>query len=71
MRVREVLDISRNYPFMAEVLRIVDGGEPITSESPFYQTYLLARQRGFIKRVGDDGKTIIVSDRGREFLKRK
>ncbi|MCB9800562.1 MAG: hypothetical protein H6773_00030 [Pseudomonadales bacterium] len=71
MREGEVLYITNNHPFMAEVLRMVDRAEAITSESPFYQTYLLARQRGFVKRVGVDGEAIIVSDRGKEFLEKK
>ena len=71
MQEGEVLDISSSYPFMGKVLKMIDAGEKIESNSPFYETYLLARQRGFVERVGDDKETIIVSDRGKEFLARK
>lgn len=50
MQKSEVKDINDSHPFMGTVLRMIKAGEKITKDSPFYQTYLLARQRGFVER---------------------
>jgi len=71
MKEQEIEDINSTYPWMSVVLRMIENGESISQDSQFYQTYLLARSRGFVERIGEDMTTIVVSDRGREFLSRK
>lgn len=71
MKEQEIEDINSTYPWMSVVLRMIENGESISQDSQFYQTYLLARSRGFVERIGEDMTTIVVSDRGRELLSRK
>jgi len=71
MQEGEVSDISKGHPLMGVVLKMIESGEKIEKDGPFYSTYLLARQRGFVERVGADKETIAVSARGNEFLTRK
>lgn len=71
MKEGEIKDIKKNYPFVAVVLRMIENGESITQDSHLWLSYLLARQRGFVERTGSDGNTIVVSERGKEFLRRK
>lgn len=56
MKRGEIEDISLMHPFMGVVLGMIDQGESITQGSPFYDTYLMARQRGFVERTGPDKK---------------
>ena len=67
MKEQEAVDLNTQHPFLRSVLRMVDAGKPIGSESPFWDTYLIARQRGLVHRVGADGKTIESSDRAEQF----
>jgi hypothetical protein len=71
MKEGEVKDINKKYPLMRFVLGLVGKGEKITSDSPFYETRLMARQRGFTGRDKTNPEKRVVSDRGKEFLERK
>lgn len=71
MKEEEIKDINTNYPFIGLVLGMIRKGDKITSESPYFKDYLLARQRGFVERTGEKKDTIVVSKRGEEFIKRK
>lgn len=71
MRNQEVEDIENTHRFMSVVLEMVKRGAKIHRDGPFYQTYLLARQRGFVERTGPLKMTIVVSERGEDFLRRR
>jgi len=68
MHSKEVNDLNNMYPLMGHVIRMIENGENITSDSPFYQTYLAARQRGLVYRIGEDGKKISSSPRAKDFF---
>ena len=70
MKEGEISEINNRYPFMKSLLRRILQGDKVQQGDPFYDTYLMARQRGFVKRTGEDMKTIVVSERGEEFLDR-
>ncbi|PJC44123.1 MAG: hypothetical protein CO039_00350 [Candidatus Pacebacteria bacterium CG_4_9_14_0_2_um_filter_34_50] len=67
MKTKEVSDLRSRYPFMGEVLRMIERGEKIDANSPYYNTYLMARQRGFVERVGFRKDKIVVSAKGKDF----
>ena len=71
MKSGEVDDLNARYPFLSEVLRIIQGGGTIGQDSPYWDTYLIARQRGLVERVGENKRTIAESDRGREFREKR
>lgn len=68
MHNREADDLNSMYPLMGHVIRMVENGESITPDSPYYQTYLAARQRGLVHRTGKDGKKIEPSPRAKTFF---
>lgn len=68
MQKGEVEAINNSDPFMPTVLRMIGNGKEIGMGSPFFQTYMVARQRGFVKRIGETKEQIVVSERGELFL---
>jgi len=64
MHEREVGDLKNQYPFLNQVLRMVENGEEIPEG--FRDTYLIARQRGLVGRKRDG--EVEVSNRGFTFL---
>lgn len=71
MHDNEVKYLSEKYPLIGEVLRRLVEGETITEDSPFWETYLIARQRGLVHREGEDLSLIRPSSRGEEYLSLK
>jgi hypothetical protein len=68
MHSKEVNDLNNMYPLMGHVIRMIENGENITPDSPFYQTYLAACQLGLVYRTGEDGKKISSSPRANDFF---
>ena len=71
MKSGEINDLNAQYPFLSHVLRILSEGGTIDQDSPYWDTYLIARQRGLVHRVGDDKRTITESPRGQEFREKR
>lgn len=68
MKIKEVTDLTGVYPLLSTVLRIISQGKIIREEDPMWPTYLIARQRGLVQRIGDRKEIIDVSPRGVDFL---
>lgn len=64
MNEAEINNLKDMYPLLSHVLRMIEQGESIKQESPYWDTYLIARQRGLVMRTGEDKSTIAVSPRG-------
>lgn len=71
MHQNEIEYLKQHYPLIGEVLRSLIEGEKITADSPLWDTYLMARQRGLVQREGDDKLLIKPSTRGDEYMSRK
>lgn len=67
MHPSEASDLSESYPFLDEILRMVESGEVIELGHPLYETYLLARQRGLVQRIGKEGEKVVPSPRAEEY----
>lgn len=67
MKAGEVQDLNKLYPLLPVVLNMIDQGENIDTDSPLRATYLMARQRGLVGRIGEDKTGIAVTGRGEEF----
>lgn len=70
MKQGEITDLKQNYPFFRTVLNLISKGIIIKREDPLWPTYLLARQRGLVKREGKNFDIITVSPRGNEFIEK-
>jgi len=71
MKFKEAHYLKATYPFLSIVLQMISRGVIIKESDPFWPTYLIARQRGLVERMGPSKEIIGISNRGKEYLSSK